>query len=48
MGQLAVRDLKNGNIMYFPNDNNPNFDWKKIIIILMITFLVIKILINNI
>lgn len=47
MKNLAVRDLKTGNVMYFPD--NPKFDWVKIIIvIILIAFLFTKILINNI
>lgn len=46
MGKLAVRDLKTGNIMYFPD--NPKIEWIKIIVvIIMIAFLITKILINN-
>jgi len=47
MGNLAVRDLKTGNIVNFPD--NPKIEWIKIIIvIIMIAFLITKILINNI
>jgi len=47
MEKLAVRDLKTGNIMMFPDD--PKIEWAKIIIvIILIAFLLTKILINNI
>ena len=47
MENLAVRDLKTGNIMMFPV--NPKFEWAKIIIvIILIAILLTKILINNI
>lgn len=47
MENLAVRDLKTGNIMMFPD--NPKIEWAKIIIvIIMVAILLTKILINNI
>ena len=47
MENLAVRDLKTGNIMYFPDD--PKIDWIKIIIVAaLVAFLITKILINKI
>lgn len=47
MENLAVRDLKTGNIIMFPDD--PKIEWAKIIIvIIMVAILLTKILINNI
>lgn len=47
MENLAVRDLKTGNIIMFPDD--PKIEWAKIIIVIvMVVILLTKILINNI
>jgi len=43
MKKLAVRNMYNGDLMIIPDDPNPN--WFKWIIIVLIVFLIIKILI---
>lgn len=47
MENLAVRNMYNGNLMMIPDDDpEPNI-WFKIVMILLISFLIIKILINS-
>lgn len=46
MENLAVRNMYNGNLMMIPDDPEPNI-WFKLVVILLISFLIIKILINS-
>ena len=47
MENLAVRNMYNGNLMMIPGDDPEPKVWFKIVIILLISFLIIKILINS-
>jgi len=47
MENLVVRNMYNGNLLRIPNnDPEPNI-WFKLVVILLISFLIIKILINS-
>jgi hypothetical protein len=47
MENLVVRNMYNGNLMMVPKDDPEPNKWFKLIVILLISFLIIKILINN-